>query len=202
MKKSSPRLFRLKHALLCNPAVGPSLIQHWAKEGYLLHEKERQGSVERLTFSFSELVWVSLLVRLSWFGAISRDTLVKHHKLDYPRRVVQNLGTLEKYHLTDEFAAYVEDPTVYKLVGPKPILAFLENCNWNTLLTIEAIEAELEAPTHRSKKVGIRYGVRLWELEPGQTVIHVLRSSTFTDAMVFMDAQRIHEDVQTALGIS
>lgn len=184
MKARSPRIFRLKHALLCNPAVGPSLIQHWAKEGYLLHGKERQGSVERLTFSFSELVWLSLLVRLSWFGAIKKDTLVEHARSE----------------------AHDEDNRFFtgqqKLTRPWSIFKALETRNWNMLVTITAFPVKVASPTSRSKQVGIWFGIRLHDMPAEEPSFHVRRNHDFSDAITFIDVRRIHDDVQEALGMS
>lgn len=190
------RIFRLKHALHCNPAVGPSLIQHWAKQGYLLHGKERHGSVERLTFSFPELVYLSLVVRLSWFGALMKDTAVQ-----YPSRKLTDTEAMERtiaeYKGADpDFQIPIHET---KLVTPKPILDILNTFRWDMLVTIVPFQVKIAAPSSRSKQIEIRYGIRLYETRPGG--INVNRTD-FPEAIVFIDAQQIHDGVKSALGIS
>jgi len=199
-KPQNPRLFRLKDALLCNPAVGPSLIQHWAKQGYLLHGTERHGSVERLTFSFSELVYLSILVRLSWFGAISKETTI-----GFPSRKPTEDELIEKTvaEYKDPYSKHdIQLPTYEtKLTTPEPILDTLIAFDWDMLLTIRPIQVKLATASARSKQIEIRYDVELHGT--GQlTEASLTRGVTLTDAVVIIDAQRIYDEVKSALGIT
>jgi hypothetical protein len=183
-KSKTPRLFQLKHALMCNPAVGPSLVQHWAKQGYLLHGTERHGSVERLTFSFSELVYLSILARLSWFGALTKETLAFYSSSADTDE--NETGRFENKSL---------------MAARWRVFHALERSSWNMLLTIRPIQVKLTAPSSRSKQIEIQYDVHLHDAEP-HADINVKRGVTFTDAVVIIDARQIHDQVKAALGIT
>ena len=174
MTKQKNRPYQLKHALQCNPAVGPSLIQHWAKQRYLMHGNERHGSLERLTFSFSELVYLSLLVRLSCFGAITKDTTVS-----YPIS-----STNQSMSPTDR--------EVTKLDAPEPVFTILQSCDWNKILVLSPLTSTVGVPTPRSKQMGIRYLIHLRDQEAVQKEFDLWRVGfDFSASIAFIDASRV-----------
>jgi len=183
MDKEQTRLYRLKDALRCNPTVGPSLILHWAKQGYLIHGAERHGTLERLAFSFSELVYLSLIARLSWLGAISKETTVS-----YPAAPSTKQGTKSTER---EFT---------KLDSPGPVFTVLENSAWNKTLILSMLPYRVEGSTPRSKKEGIRYLIHIRDQEEVQREFDLWRSGfDSTAAMAFIDASRVKRWIEDTI---
>jgi len=185
---------------MCNPAVGPSLIQHWAKQGYVTHGTESHGSVKRLTFSFSELVYLGLLVRLSWFGAVSKETLVSYRRTGTGYNPDEPATVALKEYLPQAFVREDGINFTANLTIRFLILKILEIYDWNMLVTVAVSPVTIPSATARSKQVDVRYRVGLHAVE--EVKFEVVRGFDFSDAIGFIDARWIHDDVARTLGIT
>jgi hypothetical protein len=134
-----------------------------------------------LTFSFSELVYLSLIARLSWFGAVTRHTQVSYWPPD-----------------EDE-----EQATFCKLVAAEEIFALFEGLSWDVVLTIRIRVSNLPTATSRSKQMGVRYFIRLEDMAWAKKYFASWRSlDEPTDAIAYIDASRVKESVKATLGIT
>lgn len=157
------RKFRMKDLLECNPSIGASIVQHWARQGYLVHGTEQRGSREYLTFSLSELIYVSILVRLSWFGALNKKTLVF---------LIPPPGT------------DTGPDNMVSLATPEPFLNQLKELEWDVLLHVTAEESDLASATRRSKQFGILYAVHTARMKDLPGVMSCFEKWTDTDLLI------------------